>query len=147
MGDVTDVEDADEITFADPARGTYAKLVVRDDRLAGAIMLGDNPAVGAVVQMFDRGARVPPDVRSLLLGRVPAGTTAAEPNPALMPDAAVVCRCNTVPKSAIVAGFRAGDGTVAAIAARTRATTGCGSCHDAVASILRSLSRSEEVTA
>src|SRR5204863_8717999 len=26
MGDVTDVPDADEMTFADPARGTYAKL-------------------------------------------------------------------------------------------------------------------------
>ena len=46
--------------------------MVRDDRLAGAIMLGDNPTVGAVIQLFDRGGRVPADLRSLLLGRAPA---------------------------------------------------------------------------
>jgi assimilatory nitrate reductase electron transfer subunit len=147
MGRVADVPDADEVTFTDPARGTYAKVVVRDDRLAGAVMLGDNPAVGTIIQLFDRGGRVPADLRSLLLGRITAteNTTTGEPNPALIPDAAVICRCNTVTKSAIVAGWRSGAHTVEAIAAETRATTGCGSCHDAVAGILQSLSRTEVI--
>ena len=148
MGDVVDVPDADEVTFVDSGRGTYAKLVVRGDRLAGAIMLGDNPAVGTVIQLFDRGGRVPADLRSLLLGRsapgeMAAADTAAEPNPILIPDAAIVCRCNTVTKGAIVGAWRAGAQTVPAVAAGTRATTGCGSCHDAVAGILQSLSRTE----
>ena len=43
--------------------------MIRDDRLTGAILLGDNPAVGTVIQLFDRGAPVPADRRSLLLGR------------------------------------------------------------------------------
>src|SRR5262249_51225230 len=90
MGDSTNGS-GDLVTFADPARGTYAKLVVRDDRLAGAIMLGDNPTVGVVVQLFDRGGPLPADLRSLLLGRAiggSAGSAAVEASPALMPDAA-----------------------------------------------------------
>jgi assimilatory nitrate reductase electron transfer subunit len=47
----------------------------------------------------------------------------------------VVCRCNTVTKSHLVTAHRAGAGTVGELAARTRATTGCGSCHDAVQSL------------
>lgn len=146
MGDVVDVPDADEVTFVDSGRGTYAKLVVRGDHLAGAIMLGDNPAVGTVIQLFDRGARVPADLRSLLLGRLApsdVGLRSSEPSPALIPDAAVVCRCNTVTKGAIVGAWRAGAQTVPVIAAETHATTGCGSCHEAVAGILQSLSRTE----
>jgi assimilatory nitrate reductase electron transfer subunit len=137
----------DEVTFADPGRGTYAKLVVRDNRLTGAIMLGDNPTVGTVIQLFDRGGPLPADPRSLLLGRAVGGAPArtAEPSPALMPDAAVVCQCNTVTKAALVSCWRSGARTVAELSAGTRATTGCGSCRDGVAGILSWLGTIEHV--
>ncbi|WP_374249914.1 hypothetical protein [Micromonospora sp. R77] len=57
VGDRPAGDPVEELTFADPARGTYARLRIRDERLTGAILLGDNPAVGTVVQLFDRGAR------------------------------------------------------------------------------------------
>ncbi|MFG3598932.1 FAD-dependent oxidoreductase [Micromonospora chersina] len=140
MGDAVDAPDGggpvEELTFADPARGTYARLRIRDERLTGAILLGDNPAVGTVVQLFDRGAPVPSDRRSLLLGRA-FGAAPATPaaSPALMPDAATVCQCNDVSKGALVACWRAGARTVAELSAATRAATGCGGCRDAVAGI------------
>ena len=151
MGDVDGTGDVDgpveELTFADPARGTYARLRIRDERLTGAILLGDNPAVGTVVQLFDRGAPVPADRRSLLLGRTfgeaPAGPAAS---PALMPDAATVCRCNDVSKGALVACWRAGARTAAALSAETRAATGCGSCRDAVAGIAAWLAEADPST-
>ena len=128
MGDSTHVN-GQQVTYADPARGTYAKLVVRENRLAGAIMLGDNPTVGAVIQLFDRGGPLPADLRGLLLGRSPAGgPPGAETSPALIPDSAVVCQCNTVTKGELVRSWRAGG--------RTRATTGCGGCRDAVDGIV-----------
>ncbi|WP_433687212.1 FAD-dependent oxidoreductase [Micromonospora carbonacea] len=127
----------EELTFADPARGTYARLRIRDERLTGAILLGDNPAVGTVVQLFDRGAPVPSDRRALLLGRALGGAPAAPAaSPALMPDAATVCQCNDVSKGALVACWRAGARTVAAMSAATRAGTGCGGCRDALAGIV-----------
>ncbi|MEV0426092.1 FAD-dependent oxidoreductase [Micromonospora sp. NPDC050495] len=152
MGDAADAPadggPVEELTFADPARGTYARLRIRDERLTGAILLGDNPAVGTVVQLFDRGAPVPADRRSLLLGRA-FGATAASPatSPALMPDAATVCQCNDVSKGALVACWRSGARTVAQLAAATRATTGCGGCRDAVAGIAGWLAEADPVAA
>ena len=141
MGSLAAGPDDEVVSFGDPARGTYASLVVRDGRLAGAVLLGDNPSVGTVVQLYDRDAEVPADRRSLLLGRAFGGETAVPvESPAFMPDQAVVCRCNSVPKAAITACWRAGARTVADIAAGTRATTGCGGCHDAVTGIVDWLS-------
>jgi assimilatory nitrate reductase electron transfer subunit len=140
MGSSTE-HDGELLTFADPARGTYAKLLLRDNRVAGAIMLGDNPSVGMVIQLFDRGAPVPADRRSLLLGRAHgASATPVGDSPALIPDAATICQCNTVSKGTLVAAWRAGAHSVAEMVTATRATTGCGSCRDAVRGLLDWLS-------
>ncbi|WP_412542531.1 FAD-dependent oxidoreductase [Longispora sp. K20-0274] len=137
MGDL----DGEEIvSFADPSRGTYARLAITAGRLRGAILLGDNPTVGTVTQLFDRRTPVPADRRSLLLGRMSAALPAE--TPALMPDAAVVCRCNTVTKGEIV---RCGGRSVPQIAQRTNATTGCGGCADAVRGIADWLSTVDPV--
>jgi assimilatory nitrate reductase electron transfer subunit len=133
----------EELTFADPARGTYARLRITDDRLTGAILLGDNPAVGTVIQLFDRGSPVPVDRRALLLGRAadgPGGGAEPAASPALMPDATTVCRCNAVSKADLVGCWRAGARSVADVVTATRAGTGCGSCRDAVAGIVEWLS-------
>ena len=46
MGDKEPVGEDDEVvSYSEPSRGIYKKLIVRNDRLAGAIILGD----GAVV--------------------------------------------------------------------------------------------------
>ncbi|MEV4539751.1 FAD-dependent oxidoreductase [Asanoa sp. NPDC049518] len=141
MGSPEAPADAEVVSFADPARGTYARLVIHENRITGAVLLGDNPAVGTVVQLFDRDAEAPVDRRSLLLGRAHgADPPVAADSPALMPDAAVVCRCNTVRKAAITAVWRGGGRTVAEVVAATRATTGCGGCRDAVCGLVDWLS-------
>ncbi|MEU4474805.1 FAD-dependent oxidoreductase [Micromonospora sp. NPDC023888] len=146
MGDAVGGGPGEELTFTDPSRGTYARLRIRDERLVGAILLGDNPAVGTVIQLFDRGHPVPTDRRALLLGRA-LGTTGAAPaaSPALMPDGATVCQCNTVSKGALVRSWRSGARTVDAVVAATRAGTGCGGCRDAVGGIVDWLSQAESV--
>ncbi len=144
MGSSTE-HDGELVTFADPARGTYAKLLLRDNRVAGAIMLGDNPAVGTVIQLFDRGAPVPADRRSLLLGRASGSPLPAADSPALVPDAATICQCNTVRKGDLVAAWRAGARSVPEMVAATRATTGCGTCRDAVCGLVDWLSDVDSV--
>jgi len=146
MGESTELA-GEQVTFTDPTRGTYAKLVVRDQRLVGAILLGDNPTVGMVIQLFDRGGQVPADLRGLLLGRPVASPAEPGGSPALIPDAAIVCRCNTVTKGALVACWRDGVRSVAGLSARTRAATGCGTCLSAVEGIQGWLSTIEEVPA
>lgn len=144
MGDI-DVDTAtttDEVVqFVDPARGTYKKVVIRDGRVVGAILLGDVATAANVVQLFDRGSPAPSDRLALLF----AGVAAREvvESPALMPDRATVCRCNGVTKGAIKTSWLGGARTVDAVSERTRAGTGCGSCVDAVAGIVEWLAEAQ----
>jgi assimilatory nitrate reductase electron transfer subunit len=140
MGESGD-EDAEVIQFSDPSRGTYKKLVLRDGRVTGAILLGQIDTVGTITQLFDRGALAPSDRLSLLFGDRAAPAQAQ--TPALMPASATVCQCNGVTKGAITACVLAGAATVADVAAATRATTGCGGCRDTVEGITAWLASAE----
>ena len=128
MGDVgpgLHDEDAQVVVVADPTRHVYKKLVVRDGLLAGALLVGDLATVGTVTQHFDRQTPLPADLVSLL---VPPRRTDA-----VVADEDTVCACN-----AVTAGQIRGSGcrTVAEVALKTRATTGCGTCTSAVAQLL-----------
>jgi assimilatory nitrate reductase electron transfer subunit len=126
---------AEVLCLNDPARGMYAKLVVREDRVAGAIVLGAPDAAASITQYYDRGVPVPTDRLAVLLGRaLPFGASPAS-SPADLPASAVVCRCNSVTKGRLVEAFRNGATDLTELASVTRATTGCGSCRDAVCGI------------
>jgi assimilatory nitrate reductase electron transfer subunit len=64
-----------------------------------------------------------------------------------MPDSAKVCQCNNVTKGRIRACWESGARDVAAVAAATHATTGCGTCRDAVEGIVGWLCEQEGVPA
>lgn len=128
-------EDVEVVQFADAARGTYKKVVIREDRLIGAILLGETSTAGTLTQLYDRSAPLPSDRLALLFHGLPAAATAD--SPVLMPDAAEVCHCNSVTKGQIRACWEDGARTVEEVRARTYATTGCGTCGDAVDGIVR----------
>jgi assimilatory nitrate reductase electron transfer subunit len=125
---------AQVVRFTDPGRRVYQKLVVRRGRLAGAILVGDTRAAGTLTQLLDRGTVLPADRAALLLGGSGAPAT-----PAALPGSATVCHCNGVTKDAICAAWRGGARVTGDIAASTRATTGCGTCRDAVEEIAAGL--------
>jgi assimilatory nitrate reductase electron transfer subunit len=131
------------IRFTDRSRGIYQKLVVRDGRLSGAILLGDTRAVGTITQLFDRQAALPADRGALLLARRDPAAGAAQ-SPGGLPGRATVCQCNGVTKARICAAWQDGSRRVAEIAARTRATTGCGTCRDAVEGIVAWLAAADD---
>ncbi|MEV4283978.1 FAD-dependent oxidoreductase [Nonomuraea bangladeshensis] len=137
-------EHAEVVRFSHRARGTYRKLVIRDGRLVGAILLGESDAVGTLTQLFDRGGPVPGDRAGLLFPGLSAAPVAASPT--LMPDAARVCQCNNVTKGQIRACWEAGARDLAGVAAATRATTGCGTCRDAVEGIVGWLCEQEGIS-
>ncbi|ALG06731.1 FAD-dependent oxidoreductase [Kibdelosporangium phytohabitans] len=131
---------AEVLCLNDPTRGRYTKLVIREDRVAGAIMIGAPDAAATITQLYDSRVPVPSDRLAVLLGR--ALPTAATPagSPAELPASAVVCRCNSVTKAQLVTAWRSGATDVRGLASATRATTGCGSCRDAVCGIAEWLS-------
>jgi assimilatory nitrate reductase electron transfer subunit len=62
FGEVADT-DGDALRLADGTRGAYGsykKLVMRGDRLVGAILVGDLAAVGELTRTYERGEPLPP---------------------------------------------------------------------------------------
>ena len=134
MGEKEAAADTDEVvTYVEPVSGVYKKLVVRDGRLVGAIVMGDGDAVPAVVQAFDRGALLP-ERRAELLFALDGQT--GYPDVADLPDDAQVCDCNGVSKGRIIAAVKQGARTMKAVCNATRAGTGCGACKPQVQSLL-----------
>lgn len=132
------VEGVEVVQLADPARGTYVKAVLRDDRVVAAIVVGAPRTASELLLHLERGTPVPMGRATLLLpSERGAAVTTAVTDPTRIPDRATICRCNGVTKGAIVAAFGAGARSVDTLAARTRATTGCGTCVDTCTGLLR----------
>ena len=60
MGKTEPGEEQDEVVqFAEPRKGTYKKLIIRDGRLIGGILLGDAGRAAELLSTFDSSARAP----------------------------------------------------------------------------------------
>ena len=134
MGITEPASDDDEvIQFSEPKRGTYKKLIVRDGRLVGGILMGDISKAAYLMQAFDRDSRLPDERLELLfdLGAPSQAVTLDE-----MPADAQVCNCNGVSKAAIGACIAAGVKSTTAVMKATRAGMGCGSCKSLVGELV-----------
>ena len=126
--------DTDEhIVFSEPKRGVYKSLVIRDEKLIGATMLGDTSKVAFLMQAFDRGLPLPEERLEMLFN---LGTPAEEVGAAELADDAQVCNCNGVSKGTLVACVESGVTSVAGVMDKTRAGKGCGSCKTMVCQIV-----------
>jgi nitrite reductase (NADH) large subunit len=126
--------DGDEsVTFAEPAKGIYQNVIVRDGRLVGATLVGDVRRAAYLIQAFERGLDLPDERAALLfdLGGEPAGVSPAE-----MPDDTQICNCNGVSKSTIRGAVAGGCRTIGGVMDRTRAGKGCGTCKPLVAQLV-----------
>ena len=126
MGITEAVEERDEIVqFTEPKKGTYKKLIIRDGRLVGAILLGDISKAAYLMQVFDRNTPLPEERLSLLfdIGAPSAKVTIEE-----LPLDAQVCNCNGVSKGAILSCVKGGKRSPKTVMEATRAGMGCGSC-------------------
>ncbi len=134
MGIIEPADDRDEIVqFTEPRKGTYKKLIIRDGRLVGAILLGDISKAAYLIQAFDRGAPLPEERLTLLfdIGAPSKKVTIDE-----MPAETQVCNCNGVSKGSIVECVNKGRRSMKSVMEATRAGMGCGSCKSLVTEIL-----------
>jgi nitrite reductase (NADH) large subunit len=134
MGIPEPADASDEVVlFSEPRRGRYKKLVIRNGRLVGAIMLGDLDKVAYLTQAFDRNTPLPDERLSLLFD---IGTPGKKITLDEMPAEAQVCNCNGVSKGAIGACVSAGRRTPKLVMEATRAGMGCGSCKPLVSELV-----------
>jgi nitrite reductase (NADH) large subunit len=125
--------DDEVVQFSEPKRGTYKKLIIRDGRLVGGILLGDISKAAYLIQTFDRNTPLPEERLHLLfdIGDPPKQVTFAE-----MSANTQVCNCNGVSKGALVACVASGKRNAKAVMDATRAGMGCGSCKSMVTEIV-----------
>jgi nitrite reductase (NADH) large subunit len=134
MGITEPQEEQDEVVqFSEAHRGTYKKLIVRDGRLVGGILMGDISKAAYLMQAFDRDSPLPDERLSLLFD---LGTPAQKVTLDEMPAETQVCNCNGVSKAAIGACVAGGKRTPKAVMSATRAGMGCGSCKNLVAEVV-----------
>jgi nitrite reductase (NADH) large subunit len=125
--------DDEVVQFSEPKRGMYKKLIIRDGRLVGGILLGDISKAAYLIQTFDRNTPLPEERLQLLFD---IGAPAKQVTFAEMSAGAQVCNCNGVSKGALIACVNSGKRSAKAVMDATRAGMGCGSCKALVAEIV-----------
>ncbi|MCK6489599.1 MAG: FAD-dependent oxidoreductase, partial [Planctomycetes bacterium] len=125
VGEVEELPGDEVVALHDPARRRYLKAVVRDDRVVGALCLGDLGPWPRLLDLCQSGCELD-ELRDGLLA--PGGGGAA-------PAGRLVCSCLQVGEDTIAAAARVHGGDPARVGAATRAGTGCGSCRIEVARI------------
>ncbi|MBV9515901.1 MAG: NAD(P)/FAD-dependent oxidoreductase [Mycobacteriaceae bacterium] len=126
-------DDDEFVQYCEPKHGVYKTVVVRDNKLVGATLVGDVTKVAFLMQAFDRGLPLPEERISLMFD---IGTPEVAVGAAELSDDAQVCNCNGVKKATIVEAVHGGEKSVTGVMAATRAGKGCGSCKGLVAQIV-----------
>jgi nitrite reductase (NADH) large subunit len=127
----------DVIRFEDAALGTYKKLIVRDNRLVGVILIGETGDSHRYMDWLQSKTDLREKRRNLLFPEPVADTGL---DVAEIPDSKTVCGCHGVSKGTIVQTILdRGLTTLAQLKECTRASTGCGSCTDLCLHLLKAV--------
>jgi nitrite reductase (NADH) large subunit len=139
-GDFADGKDREEIVLRDAARGNYRRLVLKDNRIIGAVMYGDTSDGPWFFDLLKRGADITEMRETLIFGQSYAGGTQLDPAAAIasLADDAEICGCNGVCKGKIT-GAIAGLGlkSIDDVRTHTKASASCGSCTGLVEQLLK----------
>jgi nitrite reductase (NADH) large subunit len=134
MGLTEPTQEGDEVVqFTEPKKGTYKKLIIRDGRLLGSILLGDISKSAYLMQAFGQNTPLPEERLSLLfdIGAPAARVTFEEMAPDMQ-----VCNCNGVSKGALLDCVKLGKRTPKGVMESTRAGMGCGACKGLVGELV-----------
>ena len=126
-GDFIGDGNTDDVVFRDAARGVHKKLVIRDDKLIGAVLYGEARDSAWYFDMIRTGADISALRDTLVFGPSVGGGEAAGVE--TLPDTAEICGCNGVSKGTILEAIGKHKlTTVDQVRARTKASASCGSC-------------------
>lgn len=140
-GDFMGGEDTEEILLHDAVGGVYKKIVIREDKIIGAVLYGDT-ADGSWYFQLLRDQKPIHEIRdNLMFGQDSLGNTGhlGQDKASAMTDEMEVCGCNGVCKGTIVKAIKEkGLFTLDDVKKQTKAGSSCGSCTGLVEQILAS---------
>ncbi|MGW8825381.1 nitrite reductase large subunit NirB [Paenibacillus lautus] len=138
-GHFADPEGTRSMRYQDEVEGVYKKIVVREDRLIGAVMFGDTGDGPKLFSLMKSGESIRGREKELLLGFAPnAGVVSPEQRLAQLADDEIICGCNGVSKEAIKDAILTKNcNTVASVKACTKASGSCGGCKPLVEGLVQ----------
>ncbi|NBC36653.1 FAD-dependent oxidoreductase [Novosphingobium sp. FSY-8] len=147
-GDFSGGEGCEDIVMRDAARGAYKRVIVKDNKLVGAVLYGDTADGSWYFDLLKREEDISAIREALIFGQAFAsgGGALADPNAAVaaLSDDAEICGCNGVTKGTVLATINAGACSLDAVRSQCKASASCGSCTGLVESLL-SLALGDEV--
>ena len=137
-GDFADGEGREDIVFRDPGRGIYKRLVIKDDRLLGAVLYGDTADGNWFFGLIKDGTDIAPMRDTLIFGPAYQGGAQMDPMAAVaaLPPESEICGCNGVCKGKIVDAVLAGANTLELVRSQTKASSSCGTCTGLVEQVM-----------
>ncbi len=138
-GDFQGGEQFEELVLSDPGAGVYKKLVLKDDKLVGSVMIGDAADGAWYFKLMREGTDISALRDRLMFGESNLGDTGhlGQNKAVAMADDAEVCGCNGVCKGTIVSAIKNnGLFTLDEVRKHTKASSSCGSCTGLVEQIL-----------
>jgi nitrite reductase (NADH) large subunit len=139
-GDFSGGADCEDIVMRDAARGIYKRVVVKGNRLIGAVLYGDTADGSWYFDLLKREEDISDIREALIFGQAFAqgGGAQADPNAAVaaLSNDAEICGCNGVTKGKVVATIQSGACSLDAVRSQCKASASCGSCTGLVESLL-----------
>ncbi len=138
-GDFSGGDGAEDIVMRDASRGIYKRVVVKDNKLVGAVLYGETADGSWYFDLLKKGEDISPIREALIFGQAFAnGGPSLDPNAAVaaLSDDAEICGCNGVSKGKVVATIEAGACSLDAVRGACKASASCGSCTGLVESLL-----------
>lgn len=123
------------IQIVEDSRRCYRKLIVRRDRLMGAVLVGDTSQAAALVRRFERADPLPTNRLDLF----------ASDDRQCEADDGLLCRCAQVSEPTVRQAIREGCQTIRQLGEATGAGTGCGSCRGRMSAMLLELGQRREL--
>ncbi|MCA0255851.1 MAG: nitrite reductase large subunit NirB [Proteobacteria bacterium] len=130
-GDFAEGPDREEVVLRDATRGVYKRVILKDNRVIGAVLYGETTDGAWYFDMLKRGTDVSELRHTLIYGQAYQGGAVADPKAAVaaLPDDAEICGCNGVCKGKIVSTIKdRGLTTLDEVRAHTKASASCGTC-------------------
>ncbi|MGG1877404.1 nitrite reductase large subunit NirB [Paenibacillus cisolokensis] len=137
-GMFNDAEGTRSLRYQDDIDGVYKKIVLKDDRLIGAVLFGDTSDGASLFSLIKSGESVAGREKELLLG-YQTGQSSLSPLARLesCSEDEIICGCNGVTKGRIVEAIADGNHTVGKIKGCTKASASCGGCRPEVEGLLQ----------
>jgi len=127
----------EEIVFIDKSKKFYKKCIVHNDKLIGAILIGDKNEFLEFKDLIANGIELSEKRLQLL-----RSSQKADPM-----DGKMVCSCNSVGKGNLETAIKNGCDDFQKLCQKTGAGTGCGSCRPEVKEILEKMKEAALVQA